>query len=265
MIDLHVHTKRCRHATGEMGEYVAAAAEAGTEVLAFSDHLPLPPELNADYSMDAGELPGYVADVGEAARAGSELGVEVLLGIEADWLPDRVEDTRALLESASFDVVFGSVHFVDGWAFDDPDLVDRYGEWRAEELWDRYFAELVRAARCELFDAMAHIDLVKKFGCRPQREPLDLYAVVAAELAAAGVAIEVSTGGLRKPCAEIYPGDALLRAMCEAGVPATVGSDAHRPAEVGFAWNEAAAALRRAGYESVVVFRDRVAEEVVLP
>jgi histidinol-phosphatase (PHP family) len=160
--------------------------------------------------------------------------------------------------------VLGSVHFVDGWAFDDPDKRDRYSEWEIRELWERYFRDLIAAAESGLADVIGHIDLVKKFGYVPEGDLGALYADVAAALAGTGVAVEVNTAGLRKPCAELYPSAKLLSALHAAGVPVTVGSDAHAPAEVGSAWDEARAALLDAGYRSAVIFRSRLAEEVPL-
>ena len=43
-----------------------------------------------------------------------------------------------------------------------------------------------------------------------------------------------------------------------------MGSDAHAPSEVGMGLDQAREALRSVGYESVLVFRGRVAEEVGL-
>jgi histidinol-phosphatase (PHP family) len=262
VIDLHVHTARCRHAEGSVSDYVAAAERAGVSVLAFTDHLPLPDGYDAGYAMPPAELPDYVAEVREAAATAS---AEVLCGVEADWLPSRAGEVAALLGSQRFDVVLGSVHFVDDWAFDDPALTDRYAEWSIDELWDRYFAEVAAAAASGLFDVMAHVDLVKKFGMLPESDPAPLYERTARALAGARVAVEVSTAGLRKRCGEIYPSAALLAELRRCSVPVTVGSDAHRPHEVGYAWEAAVALLREAGYRSALVFRDRVPEEVPLP
>lgn len=265
MIDCHVHTARCGHASGAVVEYVEAAAEAGVGILTFTDHLPLPVGHDAGYAMPLGELDDYVAEVAAVRATGADSGVEVLLGIEADWLPEQVGFTRELLHRAAFDVVLGSVHFIEGWAFDDPDLRHRYDEWDPDELWARYFGEFAAAANSGLFDVMAHPDLVKKFGVMPGSDPIVYYEAAAHAASAAGVAVEVSTAGLRKPCGELYPSAGFLRALREAGVPVTVGSDAHRPGEVGYGWDCAVRALREAGYDSVSVFRDRIAEEVSLP
>jgi len=268
MIDCHVHTERCRHAGGCAADYVRAAAERGIRAITFTEHLPLAPAIAEriegaeGYAMPLAELGEYHAEVAEAAELGRELGVEVLLGCEADLVPAGVDHARELIEAHPYDVVLGSIHFVNDWAFDDPARTDGYADWDIRALWERYFADLAQAAHTGLADVMAHPDLVKKFCFRPEGDLSGLYRDLAAELASAGVAIEVNSAGLRKPCAEVYPGLDLLLELQAAGVAATIGSDAHAPEEVGAGLGEAVGALREAGYRSVVVFRGRRPVEV---
>ncbi len=265
MIDLHTHTSRCGHATGTPEEYVEAALAAGVATIAFCDHLPLPPGYPVGYSMPWVELPDYVRDIRDLAdRSRATGGPEVLLGIEADWIHGHESLVSGALEEHPFDIVLGSVHFIDDWAFDDPDLRDGYRNWSTDGLWQRYFDDLAAAASSGLFDVMAHPDLIKKFNCVPSADPLPWYREAASVFAERGVAVEVNTGGLRKPCAEAYPSLEFLKACRERGVPATVGSDAHSPDEVGHEYGSARDLLMRAGYRSVVVFRQRVMAEVAL-
>lgn len=265
MIDLHVHTARCGHATGEMSEYVDAARTRGLDAICFTDHLPMPAPYPQYYTMAAHELPAYAEDVAQAALDALERGgPEVLLGIEADWLPGSGDHVERAISEHEFDVVLGSVHFLGDWAFDDPDLVSRYEAWQPDALWARYFEEVANAAASGLFDVIAHPDLVKKFGSRPTIDPRDWYEDTAIALAGSGCAIEVNTGGLRKPVHEIYPAIDLLKACRRRGVPATTGSDAHAPGEVGEGFDLARRLLVEAGYDSVVCFRGRVASEVAL-
>ena len=268
MIDLHVHTWRCRHAEGVAADYVRAAAACGVRTLAFTDHLPLPDSLSASiegadgYAMPLAEIDDYVAEV--IALTSTAENVEVLLGIEADLVPQAVAHAAEVVARYPFDVVLGSIHLIDAWAFDDPDRTGGYDAWNISDLWERYFADLSAAARTGVADVIAHVDLVKKFNRVPAGDLADLYRRVARALADSGVAVEVNTAGLRKPCAELYPSAALLTQLRHANVPATVGSDAHRPEEVGAGWLEARRALEDAGYESVLVFRGRVPQEVGL-
>ena len=270
MIDLHVHTWRCRHATGTVEEYVRAAAERGVRTLAFTEHMPMPPALatavpGADgYAMPVEELPEYMTDLARAAAVGRAEGVEVLAGIEIDAIPQGLEHAAGLLDGSAFDIVLGSVHFIDSWAFDDPERTAGYDAWDIAALWERYFEDVAVAARSGLVDVIAHADLVKKF-CRYPAGPVEhLYERAAEQFAEAGVAVEVNTAGLRKPCREIYPAPAFLKALRRRGVAVTMGSDAHAPADVGAGAAEALAALRDAGYTSAVVFRKRQPMEVYL-
>ncbi len=265
MIDLHIHTARCGHASGTMEEYVAAARAARLSTIAFADHLPLPKGFPSGYAMRWPELPDYVADVAAAREAAArEGGPEVLCGIEADYVPGMEALVDGALHSHRFDVVLGSVHFLDGWPFDDPDQADAYAEWSPDALWERYFDELSGAAATRLFDVIAHPDLVKKLRCFPESDPTPWYEEAAAVFAESGVAIEVNTAGLRKPCAELYPSSGFLAACLARGVPATIGSDAHRPSEVGMDIDAGLEALAQAGYRSVLIFRGREAEELPL-
>jgi histidinol-phosphatase (PHP family) len=77
--------------------------------------------------------------------------------------------------------------------------------------------------------------------------------------------VEVNTAGLLKPVAEIYPQVDLLRALYRAGVPVTLGSDAHAPHLVGYAFAEALDLLREVGYHRVVRFAGRARSYVALP
>lgn len=265
MIDLHVHTSRCGHASGTVDQYVRAAAAAGVRTLGFADHLPLPDGFPQGYAMSWPELPSYVEDIKSAAKRFEESGgPEVLLGIEADWVPGHELLVAGALRAHPFDYVLGSVHFIDGWAFDDPDRRERYAEWTPDALWARYFADLTAAASSGLFDAMAHPDLVKKFSYYPDSDVTPFYEETAAVLAECGVAFEVNTAGLRRPCAELYPSMGFLAACHRRGVPATMGSDAHTERDVGADLPAGRDALKQAGFRSVLVWRGGVAEEVPL-
>ncbi len=265
MIDLHLHTSRCGHASGSIAEYVEAGRAAGLEVMCFTDHLPMPAGYPQHYTMRPEEVAPYVEDVRVAAALSAETGgPEVLCGVEADWLPDDVEFVRDSLATRNFDMVLGSVHFVGDWAFDDPDLIARYGSCDIDALWDRYFSLAFDAARSGLFDVLAHPDLIKKFGFLPSVDPRMWYEELALALFEGGCAVEVNAAGLRKPVGEIYPSLGLLAACRRRGVPATFGSDAHAPGEVGNGIGEGRELLRAAGYDSLVVFRGRTPQEVAL-
>ena len=151
--------------------------------------------------------------------------------------------------------VLGSVHYLDGWAFDDPSIIEQWPEHGSvDDVWRRYFEVWCEAASSDMpFDAMSHPDLVKKFGFLPSFDPAPLYRRAAEAVRAAGRMIEVNTSGAWCPCEEMYPAPAFLREFCRAGVECSVGSDAHAPENVVRGIEDAYRLMREAGYRFVTV------------
>ena len=192
---------------------------------------------------------------------------DLKLGIEMDFVPGAEDRTAALLDSHDFDYVVGSVHFIseaEGAVDMDPFTVwDPQDPRRsAETVWTRYFETVAASAASGLFDIIAHPDLVKYFGPTrperiPDRDPRFFYEPTVEAFAEAGVAVEVSTAGLRKPAAEIYPAPAFLTMCAEAGVPVALSSDAHRPEDVGAGYEQALELLEATGIREIAVFERR--------
>jgi len=260
LVDYHNHTARCGHAEGTMEQYVERAIDLGLAEMGFSDHLYLyflPLERrDPSLAMREEQLPEYVESVLKLQEK-YRPRIQLRLGLEADYFPGHEEELRHILKPYPWDYVYGSVHFLGDWGFDDPRHVDRYAQWDLDELYRHYFDHVKAAAGSGLFDVMGHLDLVKKFGHRPKSDVSDLYSSVARVLKNAGVAVEVSTAGLRKPIGEIYPGPLLLAECAQQGVPATLASDSHKPSEVGKDLDRAITALRAAGYNQIVRFDRR--------
>lgn len=253
LIDCHTHTERCGHAEGTLDQYVTAAVNAGLSGMVFTEHLALPDHLDPDstLSMPACQLDEYLVEIELIRQRYPQ--VELVAGLEADYLPAHLDDTRAALAQARARVdgprmVLGSVHFIGDWVFDDPNRLAEWEQHSVEQAWVDYFELWCQAAASGLFDVMAHPDLVKKFGHRPSFDLAQLFEHAARAALDGGVLIEVSTAGLRKPANELYPGPELLAAFASAGVGATVGSDAHHPDEVGYRIEYAYDEMLRAGY-----------------
>ena len=200
------------------------------------------------------DLDAYAAFVRE------ETGLK--LGLEVDYLPGREDRLAGLLERYEWDFVVGSVHFVGEHAVDVDDVA--FDVWRhaatADQVWRRYFETLAEAARSGLFDILAHPDLVKVWGAArptPDRDPRFFYEPAVEAMAEAGIAVEVSTAGLRKPVAEIYPSRALLEMVADAGCPVALSSDAHRPEDLGHEYEQAVELLASVGIRELCVFDRR--------
>ena len=264
LVDYHLHTELCGHARGGLEDYVGRALELGLAEVGFCDHFPLLHLKDPTLSMTVEDLPRYLREVEELRGRFSGM-LEIRVGIEVDYLPETLQQVSEMLEGLTLDYVMGSVHFLDGWGFDDPRYVGGYRGRDIRALWERYFQLLGDAAESGKFDVMAHPDLIKKFGYRPSGEVSDIYRRCLDRLAEAGVVVEVNTAGLRKPVGEIYPAEEFLRMCLEREIPVTLGSDAHAPGEVGADFAAAAAMLRRVGYRELTVFRRRARSSIPLP
>jgi histidinol-phosphatase (PHP family) len=188
---------------------------------------------------------------------------DLRLGIEADYVSGREDRIATFLDACEWDYVIGSVHFVQdaGVDLEGPEWEHVWGRGdSADRVWERYFAALAEAARSGLFDVMAHPDLVKVWGRarpRPERDPRHYYEPAVEAMLDMGVAIELSTAGLRKPAGELYPAPALLAMAVDAGLPIALSSDAHEPDQLGYRYDDALAALAAVGVTELCVFERR--------
>jgi histidinol-phosphatase (PHP family) len=237
--------------------YLTAAGEAGIEELGVSEHVyrfeaalevwdhPFWREQAVD------DLDGYCAFV---------RSTPLRLGIEADFIPGREDRIASLLDAQDFDYVVGSVHFLGERAVDHEGYDVWNGAGDPDRVWRRYFEMVREAAGSGLFDILAHPDLVKVWGSgrpQPERDPRFHYEPAVEAIADSGIAVEVSTAGLRKPVGELYPSGAFARMCVDAGAAFTLSSDAHVPEHVGHEYERAVEAMRDWGVDEVAVFERR--------
>ncbi len=273
LTDYHLHlrpddegTPAERFFTGENVEhYLAAAAAAGIEELGVSEHV-----YRFRQALDLWRHPFWESSALDDLDAYCEFvrGTPLKLGVECDFVPGAEDRTAALLDARGFDYVVGSVHFVGEEAVDHPGWDVWEGSDDADEVWRRYFETLAECARCGLFDILAHPDLVKVWGSGrplPSRDPRFFYEPAVAAIAESGIAVEVSTAGLRKPVGELYPARGFAEMCVEAGASFALSSDAHLPEHVGFAYDRAVDFLDGIGVGEICVFEQRHRHLASLP
>ncbi len=267
--DYHMHLRdsegRIAHTVDAVEPFVETARRRGVDEIGFTEHvyyfrqtreiwdLPYQTE-RCVYDLDA-----YCDAVVEAKKR----GLPVKLGLEVDGVGSRQARLAELLGPYPWDFLLGSVHRLDGL-----DVNQEPGVWptgSVEDVWRRYFGALGALAASGAVDVLAHPDIVKIFGRRPAAAVVrELHERAAEQIAAAGVAVEVSTAGLHKPVGEIYPSLELLRDCRERDVPISLASDAHAPEHVGRDFGAALVLARKAGYETIALFEARKRRLVAL-
>jgi len=260
--DYHMHTPLCGHAVGFPAEYAKKAIEVGLEEIGFSDHAPFVHMVDPRVTMDISQLHEYYKMI-ENVREQFKNELRIKVAIEADFIPGYEDKTKAILEDYPYDYVIGSVHFIKDWGFDDPSQRNKWDESDVNQVYRDYFDLLRQAAQSGLYDIMAHVDLVKKFGNYPTENMLDEVKKCAAVFKETGVAVEINTSGWRKPCAEVYPAFEHMKIYASSGIPLTFGSDAHDPQDVGKDFEKASQMAKDAGYLEYVLFKNRAIEQTI--
>jgi histidinol-phosphatase (PHP family) len=267
LTDYHLHlrpddleaTQEGYFSEENVARYLDAAAEAGITELGVSEHVyRFTAALDVwDHEMwqrhAVGDLDAYCDFVRTTP---------LRLGLEMDYVPGAEDRIGNLIEARDFDYVVGSVHFLGDREVDH----DQYDIWEGggdpDQIWRRYFETVAEAARSGLYDILAHPDLVKIWGRArpvPDRDPRFYYEPLIEAIAESGIAVEVSTAGLRKPVGELYPAPAFAQMCVEAGADFALSSDAHQPDQVGFEYERAVETMREWGIDQIAVFdhRDR--------
>ena len=192
IVDYHLHLRdddgNVAHRLDAVAPFVETALARGVDEIGFTEHVYYFRQTaeiwDVPYLSDrcVFDLDAYCEAVLEAKRG----GLPVKLGIEVDYVGERQERLAELLEGYPWDFRLGSVHWLDGAAVDMSP-----GAWdvmTVDEIWQAYTTALCELAVGGSVDVLAHLDLPKIFGRRPE-EPLRtaLYEQAALAIAASGV------------------------------------------------------------------------------
>jgi len=258
LADYHCHCDYSIDATGTIDEYCQSALTRGLVELCFTTHYDANPTSDGGASfikikgVDRPAVPDnlepYVEDVLKAHDKFYPLGLSVKLGLEFGWYAGCEEVISSLRGRFPFEYMLCGIHELDGICFCCHDRFEKcLSRYSVEEMIDKYTAEVVSAAESGLFNTIAHLDYIRKYGTEFYGPTLDdLLIARGAEpmfkaLKASGIALEVNTAGMRRRPADYFPRVKLLNIARRAGVDIRyLGSDAHCPEDVGYDFDAAA-------------------------
>jgi histidinol-phosphatase (PHP family) len=256
-VDLHNHTTLCNHAEGELFQYIEEAIKRKIDFFGVTDHAPMNFDKTYRMSFDQiGEYFNLIEEVQKKYRG----KIEILKGFEVDYLPN-FHDPRVL--EAPVDYLIGSIHFLQGWGFDNPEFIGRYESENIDQLWELYFKEVENMVESNLFQIVGHLDLMKVFKFFPKEKKIDDFVEpVLKKIAKSKMAIEINGSGYRKPIGEPYPSISILKRIYDYRIPITFSSDAHSPSAVGVYLEELEREARNIGFKEVAIFKNRELELV---
>ncbi len=204
-------------------------------------------------------LEDFVSFITSAKKEWAAKGIDLKLGIEADYFVGGEEELHTILSEYDFDYVIGSVHFYNGWGFDNPDLQYKFQQCDLNELYKNHFETVKKAAGSGMFDIIAHLDNMKVFNYRPNEASLvHMYKEVAKTLVEYDVATEINPGlYYRYPVKEFCPSPTFLDILINEGVKFTTSSDSHFPNDLGIYSDKIKKMLLDKGVTEVATFDKR--------
>lgn len=263
--DLHMHTLYS-HGKNTPFEMHAEAEKKGLSLIGFTEHSPRPPSYNYTHEYRdrlTRHFPDYIAEVSKLRESNAYQGpCRVLLGLEMDWLPADEAFVRKACTAYDYDYLIGSVHFLGDWGFDD--LEDPWQNASSAQIfswYEEYFNIWLSMLESGLFQIAAHPDLIKIYSVRHFHKWLEQKASKAliykclSVLKDRGMAMEISSAGLRKACAEIYPCPEIMAMAAELNLNISLASDAHNIQDIASFFPELALYAKKYGFDRQAIYK----------
>lgn len=271
MVDYHIHTSHSIDASGTISAYCDQAVRLGLEEICFTNHCDLDPERDESFIRFNGERQPFSreglfklrAEIYEARDRYKKDGLNVKFGIEVGYYGGIEPKLAKILAGMNFDFVIGAIHCLDHICIDSSRECGRYFmDHNARELVDNYYKAVGQMIQSGMFDSIAHLDVYKKYGLDhygeeiyhiPDQTVVPIFKMIKEN----HIALEINTAGMRY-MNEFYPAPALLELAYEQGVRLlSIGSDSHRPEDLGKDLSLAIEHLKSVGYEAVYTFDKR--------
>ncbi len=192
----------------------------------------------------------------------------VFLGIEKDYYSET--------EAGMFDYVIASVHYIvkngacypiDHSRKQQEDCRDEVFGGNALDMAKCYYEMVAEHAAACKPDVIGHFDVLNKFSFMPEADEKYMYIAEEAmkEAFKHCKRFELNTGGISRGWRQTpYPSPYLLELLRDLGGEVVINSDSHHPDNLDFYFNESAALLRRAGFETFSVFNGKGFDKIKL-
>lgn len=256
LCDYHTHSIKSTDGHDSLLDMCKKAIKADIQEIAITDHFE-PTRKNEKYSFyDAKE------SFNEILKVRKILGndIKIKFGIELGQPHIYLKYSKKILQENPFDYVLGSAHKMSN----DVDFGElNYSKIDIDYYCKKYLNELKELAKCDLFDCIGHLDLVKRYGAKyginirliKYKEELEEILKI---LINNGKGIEINTSGLRQDAKECLPNLDIVKFYRELGGEIiTTGSDAHYAKDVGKGIKNAVEIAKMAGFQYITVFDNR--------
>lgn len=250
MIDYHIHPDYSSDAQGKIADFCQSALKCDIKELCFTTHYepdPIRAEIEQvivagqPMSVDSAWVNFYLNEIDEARSAFPELTIRA--GVEIGYEMGMEGKIADFLGRYQFDYVLGAIHCLDHIAITSAQELTEFREWLkprgAGFIAQRYFDYVRAAVGSKLFDCLAHLDIWRKY-ILPEVGDVFLAEIeykikpMLEHIAQSGTGLEINSSALRRGEKEPYPESKIIAQAIAVGIDLfTVGSDAHRAADLG--------------------------------
>jgi len=256
--DYHLHPNYSYDASPfSIKDYCRKALELGLKEICFTTHMEIDP-VREDIDnfaivngqkiavLDQAWLDHYFLEIAEAQSDFKGMGLNIKAGIEVGYCRGMEKAVENILRQYPFDFVLGAIHCLDHIAISSKNESPSYYKGRnLQQLRDDYFSVLKDMVASGLFDCIAHLDLYVRYGLPFYGDDIftihrEVIEPILQDIARRGMGIEINTSSRRRGIQEFHPAKEIVALAAKAGVNVfTIGSDAHKPSELGGYLDEA--------------------------
>lgn len=225
LYDMHTHSEHSFDADDPCDLLCKSAIEKGAVGLAITDHCDID-----GANLDVDELcTNQLNDIEQCLIKYPKL--DLIRGIEIGQSIYRNEKTQYLLKTYDYDFVLGSIHNLDN--MEDFYFLD-YSQYDVDELLDRYFTDLLKLAKTDYFDSLAHLTYPLRYIVGRDKIEVDLSKyddkidMIFEALISNKKALEINTSGFFNDIKDSLPNIKYVKRFKELGGEyITIGSDSH--------------------------------------
>lgn len=181
----------------------------------------------------------------------------VKIGIEICNFQNQ-EKVGEIIKDYDFDYIIGSVHFLDGWAYDSSEIKAEWDKRKLEDIYECYASEVEKMAASGLYDVLGHPFNIRLFKYLPKFDVTPYLKRVVKALKNADMTVDVNTGTLyRYPIEEISPYPDFMKIAKEENLTIITSSDAHKPEDAGNYIDKAREYVKSFGFTEIATFENR--------
>ena len=272
LTNYHSHTLYCDGRAG-MEDFIRFAISRGFTSYGISSHAPLP--FPTHWTMEWDRMDDYLSEFSRLKEKYADK-IELAIGLEIDYLDEDSNPSLPRFQDLPLDYRIGSVHMlhspereivdIDTPADTFRQLIDKHFDGDLDYVVHLYYKNLLRMVELGGFDIVGHADKMHyNASCyRPGLLDEPWYDTLVrgyfTAIAEHGYIVEINTKAYHE-LGTFYPNERYFTFLKELGVRVQVNSDAHYPERINNARAEALAALKKAGFTSVVEWHDRKWED----